>query len=208
MMKKTYFIRVFNIAVFVTQIFILLSLILLFQLLLQKLWMQESTDTFLFRLLIEFSEKLQKGLIVGLFVPPVVLLLLLLPVVSKRKETKPIYYLSKSILGTRRYRRFLAQAQPLRLPKIGEQEPLTAEDKTLLRFNKAVRRSVLDVREQQLVLFVNIPKEAQAQKLLKEHEEQIKEHVASFYSEYIISTFERRKFGLWLIGTRRMTKNQ
>ena len=208
MTKKTYFIRVFNIAVFLTQVFILLSLILLFQLLLQKLWMQESTNTFFFRLLIDFSEKLQKGLMVGLFVIPVVLLLLFLPIVSKRKETKPIYYLSKSILGTLRYRRFLAQAQPLRLPKVGEKEPLIAEDKTLLRFNKAVRRSVLDVKEQQLVLFVTLPKEAQAQKLLKEHEEQIKEHVASFYPEYIISTFERRKLGLWLIGTRRMTGNK
>lgn len=208
MTKKTYFIRVFPILIFLTQIFILLSLILLFQLLLHKLWVQESSNTFLFRLLIDFSQNLQKGLIVGLFVSPVILLLLLLPIVSKRKETTPIYYLGRSILGTLRYRRFLTQAQQLRLPKIGEQQQKTAEDKTLLRFNRAVRQSVLEIKEQQLVLFIKVPKEAQSQKLLKEHEEQIKEHIASFYPEYIVSTFERRKFGLWLIGTRRMSGNQ
>ena len=107
------------------------------------------------------------------------------------------------LLGTLRFRRFLKQSQ--QLPKTNNQldEQFQTENKSVTRFNLAVRKSVLDLTQDQLTLFIKVPKEAQAQKILKEHEEQIKEHVASFYSDYIISTFERKKFTLWLIGTKR-----
>jgi len=136
-------------------------------------------------------------------VTSILLLALLLVEIIKRLKNDSLLNLGKSYLGTLRFRRFLKQSQ--QLPKTNSQldEQFQSENKTVTRFNLAVRKSVLDLTQDQLTLFVKVPKEAQAQKILKEHEEQIKEHVASFYSDYIISTFERKKLTLWLIGTKR-----
>ncbi|MFK4893516.1 hypothetical protein [Lactococcus petauri] len=87
------------------------------------------------------------------------------------------------------------------MPQTENQAP--SKNIPLVHFNKAVRKSVLDVREDQLLLRLHIPKEVQAQKLLKGHEKEIKEHLSNLYPDYILSPFERKKFKLWLSGTRR-----
>ncbi|WP_459790314.1 hypothetical protein [Lactococcus garvieae] len=108
--------------------------------------------------------------------------------------------LFKSCWGTFRLRHFLIQHEKS-IPQKENQVP--SKNIPLMRFNRAVRKAVLDVREDQLLLRLHIPKEVQAQKLLKAHEEEIKEHLSNLYPDYILSPFERQKFKLWLSGTRR-----
>ena len=108
--------------------------------------------------------------------------------------------LFKSYWGTFRLRHLLIHHEKS-VPRTENQAP--TKNIPLIRFNRAVRKAVLDVREDELLLRLHIPKEVQAQKLLKEHEEEIKEHLSNLYPDYILSPFERQKFKLWLSGTRR-----
>lgn len=51
--------------------------------------------------------------------------------------------------------------------------------------------------------YTKLPKEHQAQKMLKEVVSEIKEEVSNAYPEYLISGFERHGNSLWLKGTRK-----
>lgn len=109
--------------------------------------------------------------------------------IMKRIYRDSLSNLMKSVRGTIRFRRFLKQVQK------------TEDDVVTRNFNRAVRKSSVDVTGEKLILFVKITHQAQAQKMMKEQEPLIKEHIANFYPNYIISTFERNSKGLWLIGT-------
>ena len=70
-------------------------------------------------------------------------------------------------------------------------------------YNKAIRKIVMDVNNEELLLYTKLPKEHQAQKMLKEVVSEIKEEVSNAYPEYLISGFERDRNSLWLKGTRK-----
>ena len=203
MIKKSYFIKTYNFIQLLSSVLLLTLIFLMLFKMIQEYTKSDSSTL----LLVQFQSILFKKLVVSLqwvsIVTSILLLVLLLVEIIKRLKNDSLLNLGKSYLGTLRFRRFLKQSQ--QLPKTNNQldEQFQTENKTVTRFNLAVRKSVLDLTQDQLILFIKVPKEAQAQKILKEHEEQIKEHVASFYSDYIISTFERKKFTLWLIGTKR-----
>lgn len=203
MIKKSYFIKTYNFIQLLSSVLLLTLIFLMLFKMIQEYTKSDSSTL----LLVQFQSILFKKLVVSLqwvsIVTSILLLVLLLVEIIKRLKNDSLLNLGKSYLGTLRFRRFLKQSQ--QLPKTNSQldEQFQTENKTVTRFNLSVRKSVLDLTQDQLILFIKVPKEAQAQKILKEHEEQIKEHVASFYSDYIISTFERKKFTLWLIGTKR-----
>lgn len=106
--------------------------------------------------------------------------------------------LSKSMSGTFKIRRFLTHREIIKKdnghPQINQ---------IVKKYNRAVNHAVIDVRSSQLVLYLKLPKEYQAQKMLKDMEVEIKEEIASAYPDYLISTFERKKNSLWLKGTRK-----
>lgn len=106
----------------------------------------------------------------------------------------------KSIPATLSFRHFLKyrQENALLLDNINVQ----AQNITQKNFNRAVHHSYLYLSEMKLILMIKVPKQAQAQKILKELEEQIKEEIAGCYPDYIISTFERKKHQIRLIGTK------
>ncbi|AYJ44394.1 MULTISPECIES: hypothetical protein [Enterococcus] len=203
MIKKSYFIKTYNLIQILGTVFISSITFLLLIKAMQGYVKNDSNSLPLFQLLPILFEKIVALLHLMSIAILLLLLMLLLPEVINRLKNDSLLNLGKSYLGTLRFRRFLKQSQ--QLPKTNNQldEQFQTENKSVTRFNLAVRKSVLDLTQDQLTLFIKVPKEAQAQKILKEHEEQIKEHVASFYSDYIISTFERKKFTLWLIGTKR-----
>lgn len=109
--------------------------------------------------------------------------------IIKRLRADNLSNLMKAVKGTIKFRRFLKQAQK------------TESDVVIRNFNCAVKKSNLDVTSNKLTLFVKLPYQAQAQKIMKEQEDLIKEHIANLYPTYIVSTFERDLKGLWLIGT-------
>ena len=131
---------------------------------------------------------------------PSLIFVLILQEVFLRLFNDSLINLGKSIIGTFRFRKFLKHHQ--KSPKNDSDNYILPKNEVILKFNKAIKKSVIDLTNKQLKLLIKIPKEAQSQKILKEHEEQIKEHISSLYPDYIISTFERNKFNLWLIGTK------
>jgi hypothetical protein len=188
MTKKTYLIRLYNVGQMLFATIILSGVLLL----VLNLW----TNTLI-------PEKAINALKIFVIVVSALFLMLLVKEIVYRIKKDSLYNLVKSIIGTIRFRLFLKQSQQFSLMGLESSEQTQTDNKIISRFNQAVRKSVLDISNERLKLFIKVPREAQAQKILKTHEEQIKEHISSLYSEYIISTFERKKFNLWLIGTKR-----
>lgn len=206
MTKKTYFIRCYNWMQRLVALFFLILVLLLFFRLLNINLESDPTGFPLFYSLHDGVKQAGKLLARLIVIAPLCLLVLTLKEVIHRVRNDSLRNLGKSIVGTYRFRRLLKQSQPITFQPTPE-HPRT-ENMAITQFNRAVGKSVLDIMEHQLRLFIKIPKEAQAQKILSEHEEQIKEHIASFYPDYIISTFERKKYSLWLIGTKRKGTGQ
>lgn len=106
----------------------------------------------------------------------------------------------KSFWATFRLRHFLIQHD--KYNQVNKEEMVNRKDPVLHSFNRAARKAVLDLREDQLLLCLKLPKELQAQALFKAQEEAIREHISNLYPHYILSPFERQKFNLWLKGTK------
>ncbi len=206
--KKSYFMRIYNPLLFLGMLFLLVCIFTLLLLFAQEHFISNpdnsgitnATNT-LFGQCIIISTYIVRML-------PFSVIGLLLPECIRRLKNDSLINLGISFIGTLRFRGFLKQSESTLTENISLvqailEHPKTAENKTISHFNRAIHKSVLELTNEQLRLFIKVPKEAQAQKILKEHEEQIKEHVASLYPAYLISTFERKKFGLWLIGTKR-----
>lgn len=197
--KKTYLIKIYMIIQRLLWLLLLSgTLLIMIQLSLNySLDAQLSLFQSLIDLQLTLLPNLQKLLLLNL----TILSFLLVPEISNRLAKDSLSNLGKSVIGTLHFRRFLKQTQEASLFPLLETHHKT-KNESLIHFNQAIRKSVLDVSNEQLTLLIPVPKEAQAQKILKEHEEQIKEHVSSLYPNYLISTFERNKFQLWLIGSK------
>lgn len=200
-MKKTYFMKIYNLVQFLA-LFTLLTAIVSFLLKFLELTWQKLDKN------IPFFTQITSGIDAGVKMLNLVniiiltlLIILILRELIKRIPKDSLFNLGKSIVGTFQFRQFLKQHQ--KVIKNDMDRETQSENLTILKFNRAVNKCVLDLSHQELKLFVKVPKEAQSQKILKEHEEQIKEHISSLYPEYIISTFERNKYSLWLIGTKK-----
>ena len=140
---------------------------------------------------------------VGKFIKIVVLvvLVLVIPELLKRLMKDKIINLLRSIHGTFVFRRFLKQYHTSE--NTGEKMISIKENHAISKFNYSVYYAVLDFSGNSIKLYIKVPHSAQAQKILKEYEVQIKEEISNLYPEYLISTFERKKHQFWLIGTKR-----
>lgn len=107
--------------------------------------------------------------------------------------------LALSIRGTTKLRRFLRHIEPLK----DSEDKKSKEDIIISNYNKVIRKIVLDVDNEELLLYIKLPKEHQAQKMLKDMVSEIKEEISNAYPEYLISVFERQGNSLWLKGTRK-----
>ncbi|MGA5663623.1 MULTISPECIES: hypothetical protein [Bacillus cereus group] len=199
--KKTYFMKTYNLACFLSILFILSFGLTLLVGFLQKDLINVNTGFLFTSQLIILAKVTMSVLQITNILIPCIVFALLLPEFIKRITDDTIINLVKSTTGTIYVRRLLKQYSQIPLSN-STNHALSAND-VITKFNKSVKKSVLDLSNEELKLFIKVPKNAQSQKILKEHEEQIKEHILSFYPEYIISTFERNKFSLWLIGTKR-----
>lgn len=135
----------------------------------------------------------------NLFLFSLLLVLILIEVLSRSKNDHFVNSL-RSFWATLQLRQFLILHVPL--SKRDSAHSSQKKDIVLTSFNRSVRKSVLDLRETQLLLILKIPKEAQSQALLKSQQDAIREHLSSLYPNYILSPFERHKFNLWLVGTK------
>lgn len=107
--------------------------------------------------------------------------------------------LALSIRGTVKLRRFLHHIELLK----DSEDKKSKEDIIISNYNEAIRKIVIYVDNEKLLLYIKLPKEHQAQKMLKEMVSEIKEGISNTYPEYLISIFERQGNSLWLKGTRK-----
>lgn len=84
-----------------------------------------------------------------------------------------------------------------------ENQTITRFNPILRSFNRVVSKCTVDARKDSVSVFLKVPKTQQAQKLLREMEEHIKEEISSRNPKYYFSTPNREKSKLWFTGTKR-----
>ncbi len=72
----------------------------------------------------------------------------------------------------------------------------------LQQHNKAIRKSIIDIREKKITYLVKLPNDVQAQKLILESKEILREEISSRFPDYSFSNFERYKHWLRIEGTK------
>lgn len=202
-MKKTYFIKIFN---------LVLNLILL--------TLFESLFSFVFKLLVFTFDKNTTLSKISFFIQIekwtalisddfkylaiatliLVLLLIVKEAISRLLKDSLLNFF-KSIFQTFKLRHFLVQNESSE--KTVENQKVTSFNPIFKNFNKAVHKCVIDVTNENIIVFIKVPHTQQAQKLLKDMESQIKEEIASRNPDYYFSAPNRVKNKMWFIGTKR-----
>jgi len=106
----------------------------------------------------------------------------------------------KSIYQTSRMRQFLKQDEPMNTI---ENQTVTRINPILKNFNHSVLGCTVDVRKENVTVLLAIPRTQQAQKLLKEMEDDIKEEISNRNPHYYFSSPHRKGNTLWFTGTKR-----
>ena len=110
----------------------------------------------------------------------------------------------KSIYQTIRLRQFLRQDEKSEsVITIDNQTTVTKFNPILKNFNQTARKATVDVRKGSVVVFLKYPRTQQAQKLLRDMEDHIKEEITSCNPNYYFSSPNREGNKLWFNATRR-----
>lgn len=109
----------------------------------------------------------------------------------------------KSVYQTIRMRQFLKQVEHSEPIVTIENQTITRFNPVLSEFNQFVRKCTVDIRQEEVSIFLKMPRTQQAQKLLKDMEEHIKEEISNYNPNYYFSTPLRVENKLWFKGTKR-----
>lgn len=109
----------------------------------------------------------------------------------------------KSVYQTIRMRQFLKQVEYSEPIVTIENQTITRFNPVLSEFNQSVRKCTVDIRQEEASIFLKLPRTQQAQKLLKDMEEHIKEEISNYNPNYYFSTPLRVGNKLWFKGTKR-----
>lgn len=130
-------------------------------------------------------------------------IILILTELCQRIMKDSIWNYFKSVYQTLRLRQFLRQEEHSEPVMTIENQTVTRFNPILRSFNRVVSKCTVDVRKDSVSVFLKVPKTQQAQKLLREMEEHIKEEISSRNPKYYFSTPNREKSKLWFTGTKR-----
>lgn len=109
----------------------------------------------------------------------------------------------KSIFQTIRFRHFLKQDEKIEaVSDKDNQTTKTGFDPVIQSFNNSISKCTIDVRNSSVSVVMQYPKTQQAQKILREMTEQIKEEISSYNPGYIFSAPTREGDKLWFKATR------
>ncbi|ARE24328.1 hypothetical protein FIB49_07225 [Lactococcus cremoris] len=201
-MKKTYFIKTFNLiqnlfALFANEVIANLLLHLL-----NYIIEKESTATFTLFIQVEKISVFLSSCLnsVEVFTFALLAVLTIFGLFVKIKDDS-ILNIFKSIWQTYRFRHFMVQSE--RTEKTIEMQKAQSINLIYNNFNKAVKKCVVDVSRDKIIIFIKVPNSQQAQKILKEMESQIREEVSSRNPDYYFSAPDRVKNSMWFIGTKR-----
>ncbi|EGP4719830.1 hypothetical protein D9Y92_02575 [Enterococcus faecium] len=200
-MKKSYFMRILNITIFlfVTALFALFLVFLSNHIITS---LDKSDITFIrqasnvVKTIIMFISRL------GMLSATVAVLIITVEIISRFKSDKIINYF-KSVYSTMLLRHFLTQTERTEKVMTIEGQTITTYNPINNTFNRAVRKSVVDIRQNCMRIIIKMPSKQQAQKILKEMEPQIKEELANRNPDYYFSAPTKGKNALWFEGKRR-----
>lgn len=138
----------------------------------------------------------------GMLSATVAVLIITVEIISRFKSDKIINYF-KSVYSTMLLRHFLIQTERTEKVMTIEGQTITTYNPINNTFNRAVRKSVVDIRQNCMTIIIKTPSKQQAQKILKEMEPQIKEELANRNPDYYFSAPTKGKNALWFEGKRR-----
>ncbi|WP_247593204.1 hypothetical protein [Streptococcus pyogenes] len=98
---------------------------------------------------------------------------------------------------------FLRQSEYSETITAIEQTKVTHYNPINKYFNQAVRKTIVDIRENKVTLLIRIPKTQQATKILKDMEMLISEEISNCNPDYYFSRPERNGKWLYFVGTKR-----
>ncbi|WP_241672700.1 hypothetical protein [Streptococcus salivarius] len=132
-----------------------------------------------------------------------IFILLISREINRRQEEDNLSNLCKSIKQTLSIRIFLHQSELSEAVTTTEQAKVTHYNPVNKYFNQAVRKAIVDIRENKVTLLIHIPKTQQATKILKDVEMLISEEISNRNPSYYFSHPERKGKWLYFIGTKR-----
>lgn len=109
----------------------------------------------------------------------------------------------KSIYHTFKLRHFLIQQEPIKKVNIIDGQTITSYNPINQGFNRNARKCVVDIREDEVSIFVKVPRDQQSQQILNDLMSQLKEEVANQLPDYYFSAPQRVRNQLWLVGKKR-----
>lgn len=109
----------------------------------------------------------------------------------------------KSIYSTFKLRQFLTQREKSEKITTIDNQNITTFNPINSSFNQCVHKSVVDIRKDDVTVFVKVPRDQQGQKILADMTSQLKEKVSSQHPDYYFSAPNRIRNKLWLVGKKR-----
>lgn len=109
----------------------------------------------------------------------------------------------KSIYHTFKLRNFLTQREKSEKVTTIDNQTITNYNPINGSFNRCAHKSVVDIRKDEVTVFIKIPRDQQGQKILGDITSQLKEEVSSQHPDYYFSAPNRVRNSLWLVGKRR-----
>ena len=204
-MKKTFFQKSYNI---ISNLFIIGLLGIFFYLFLRMLYqvielygLSQYSDKFI---LINEKIEMVKQIIFVISISILTITLTLLIIeLSHRIIKDSLWNYLKSVYQTIRIRQFLKQDELAETIMTNENRTVTRLNPTLKKFNQSVSKCSIDIHNDEITVFMKIPRTQQSQKLLREMESHIKEEISSRNPDYYFSTPVRERNSLWFKGTKR-----
>ncbi|MFS9071862.1 hypothetical protein QM909_02365 [Streptococcus gordonii] len=129
--------------------------------------------------------------------------LLIIIEIVQRLSKDSLWNYFKSIYQTSLMRQFLKQDEKSESMSTIENQTVTRINPILKNFNQSILGCTVDVRKETVTILLLVPRTQQAQRLLKEMEDDIKEEISSRNPNYYFSSSYRKGNKLWFIGTKR-----
>ena len=137
-------------------------------------------------------------LLLGIFIFNLLIFITLLEIYQRVKYDS-ISNLVKSIYQTIKLRKFLKQHQTHEDNKSFNQKANI--NPILKNFNSSAKHCIVDVRKNVVITIFKIPTKQQANKILKDMEQQLKEEVSNLNPTYYFSNVQRFKKYIYIKGT-------
>ncbi|MEJ7190290.1 hypothetical protein [Staphylococcus warneri] len=200
-MRKTYFMRVYDIIVYLFLFAILTVMISkLFVLLNITVSQIDIIDT---RNVSHYITVVSNGLYqLTFYLLGLALILIVIDLMIRLLKDQLTNHI-KSVYHTMVLRHYLKQDIDTTSSKDWQQTGETKTNSVERYFNKVAGKSLVDVRQNEVRVAIKIPRKQQAHEILKTIEPQIYEEITHLHPEYYFSTSQRHHRYQWLIGHKR-----